>query len=58
MNTNASQRLLIRDMGASELLDYAKSLKSTDEKIWKLCISCYKQLTDRDLLEELKIANV
>ena len=58
-NNIVSQDLLIREMGANELIEYASSLKSVpnNQKFLKKCIICYYQLTKKNLLNELNKQN-
>ena len=53
MKSNASLHLLIRDMNATDLLEFAKTVSATDYEILKRCISCYKQLTGKSLISDL-----
>ncbi len=53
--SQVSQELLIREMGSNELIEYAIRLESGGnyQKLIKKCIDCYKQLTGKNLLNEL-----
>lgn len=51
-----SEGLLIREMSSHELVEYAMKLDSTSSNyqvLMKKCIDCYKQLTGKNLLNEL-----
>jgi hypothetical protein len=54
MKSNASLHLLIREMNTTELLEFAKTVSATDHAILKRCISCYKQLTGKNLISDLE----
>jgi len=58
-NKFVSQDLLIREMGSSELFEYAKVLEPipANQKLMKKCIVCYWQLTGKNLLVELNELN-
>ena len=58
-NSTVSQALLIREMGSTELVEYASKLESTtaNQILLKKCIACYLQLTGKDLLVELNKLN-
>ena len=55
MKSRASQRLIIREYSCTELLDFAKTFEITkeNENLWKLCEACYKQLTGKNLIDEI-----
>ena len=55
MKTQISENGLIREMGSTELIEYASNLQPGEnyQKLIKKCIECYKQLTGKNLLNEL-----
>jgi hypothetical protein len=60
MKYEASQSVLIREMGSTDLLDYALKLNPAHkdyQKYMKKCIVCYKQLTGKNLLIEINKLN-
>lgn len=51
-----SQGLLIREMSSHEIVEYATKLNTNSKDYQMLirkCIDCYKQLTGKNLLNEL-----
>ena len=59
MKTSISQKGLIREMGANEIIEYASKLQAGEDyqKLMNKCIDCYKQLTGKNLLNELNELN-
>ncbi len=54
-NKIVSQELLIREMGAGELIDYVSKLENNEnnQPLIKKCFECYKQLTGKNIFDEL-----
>jgi hypothetical protein len=52
---SVSQDVLIREMGSTELVEYAMKLEHDGnyQKFMKKCIKCYFQLTGKNLLNVL-----
>lgn len=44
-----STNLLIREMDASEILNFLKENKNISQELLELCDKCYKQLTGKKL---------
>ena len=59
MKTSISQNGLIREMGANEIIEYASKLQAGEDyqKLMNKCRDCYKQLTGKNLLNELNELN-
>ena len=51
-----SERTIIREKGSTDLIIHYQSLNDindADHKLRDLCVKCYRELTGKDLLDEI-----